>query len=485
MNIRCYILCLSLLLIPCLPSLAGDSIRLRNCRPQLEKHAAKIPHRTLPMRESGINKMIGERRQLVVLVSFSDQNFKEEDPLILWNQIFNQPDFSVPPFAGSVHDYFNAQSYGQLDLSFDLYYVALPESRVKYRSTQTDDENSQFLVYDIIDELSVRDIDWGVYDWDDDGYIDQLLIIFAGKGMNAGGDSNSIWPHQWWLSLHVDGHVCAVTSGDKEYTVDSYCCVQELYSDDDYGSFGTICHEYSHCFGLPDFYYGSTSYLRNWDLMDYGNYNEGGFRPCSYSAHERMLMGWLTPVELTEDAVITDMPQLGEQSVAYLVRNDGWADEYYILENRQQTGWDKALPSSGLVIFHVDYDADVWAREMPNTNQRKRYTIFPANNKTSVYQSSGWPYPYEENNLLTNDSQPAATLLNENVDGTKLMSKPITNIAVDGGLASFAISIATTGIGQHVADSSQSAIVLYRFGTIDIIRNAQGKILKVNRCVGR
>ena len=77
MNIRCYILCLSLLLIPCLPSLAGDSIRLRNCRPQLEKHAAKIPHRTLPMRESGINKMIGERRQLVVLVSFSDQNFKE------------------------------------------------------------------------------------------------------------------------------------------------------------------------------------------------------------------------------------------------------------------------------------------------------------------------------------------------------------------------------------------------------------------------
>ena len=30
-----------------------------------------------------------------------------------------------------------------------------------------DDENSQFLVDDIVDELKKRDIDWAKYDWND------------------------------------------------------------------------------------------------------------------------------------------------------------------------------------------------------------------------------------------------------------------------------------------------------------------------------
>lgn len=482
MHIHRRILCLSVLLSTiCLSSAADDSILVRNCRPQLQQRVLPASHRALRQGGEETNKMIGERRQLVVLVSFSDQSFTDADPLTLWGRIFNEHDFSESPFVGSVHDYFYEQSYGKFDLTFDMQLVELPESRVKYRSTQADDENSQYLVYDIVDELSTRDIDWSQYDWDNDGYIDQLLIVYAGKGMNAGGGSNTIWPHQWWLSLHTGGHVCTVTSGEKDYTVDCYCCVQELYINNDYGSFGTICHEYSHCFGLPDFYNGSTSYVKSWDLMDSGNNNGEGFCPCNYSAHERMLMGWLTPTELTTDISIDGMPQLDEQPVAYLIRNDGHADEYYVVENRQQTGWDQTLTGSGLVVFHVDYDAKVWANEMPNSSKRKRYTIIPANNRTSVYQSSGWPYPYVENNLLTNDSAPAATLLNANTDGSMLMNKSLTNISVTSGLASFNFSATGTGIAQHVAADSQRPTVLYRFGSINIIRNAQGEIRKVIR----
>ena len=478
---RRYITLLALLLTAFLPSVAGDTICMRNCRPQLELHRAMAPHQ-LPQRRSGVaNKMIGERRQLVVLVSFSDQSFKDEDPLALWSRIFNEHHFSESPFVGSVHDYFYDQSYGKLDLTFDVQLVELAESRVKYHSTQYDDENSKFLVYDLVDELSTRAIDWSLYDWDEDGYIDQLLIVYAGKGMNAGGDSNTIWPHQWWLSLHEGGEVRTVTSGGKDYTVDCYCCVQELYSNNDYGSFGTICHEYSHCFGLPDFYNAGTSYVKRWDLMDYGNYGDNGFCPCGYSAHERMFMGWLTPLELTEDVTITDMPQLNEEPIAYLVRNDGHADEYYLLENRQQTRWDHSLPASGFVVFHVDFDADVWAHEMPNSSRRKRYTIIPANNSTSIWKEAGWPYPYQDNNLLTNDSQPAATLNNENTDGSKLMNKSLTAISVTGGLASFNFSVHTTGIEQHAVAGSESTTLLYRIGSIHVIRNAQGRVLKVNK----
>ena len=84
----------------------------------------------------------------------------------------------------------------------------------------------------------------------------------------------------------------------------------------------------------PDFYYDSgTKVVDDWDLMDNGVYNENGFRPCNYSAHERMLMGWLMPVELTDSTIITDMPALCDEPIAYLVRNDGSENEYYIIVN--------------------------------------------------------------------------------------------------------------------------------------------------------
>ena len=439
-----------------------EVIQQRSCRVGTPRPHFK-PRRS-PLFEKGATPYVGDRHQLVVLASFQDRDFQEDHSAALatWDKIFNAENYTDDDFVGSVHDYFWAQSYGQFNLIFDLVFVELPDDSYKYRSTNIDDENSQYLVDDIVDALQTEDIDWSLYDWDGDAFVDQLLIVYAGEGMNASTQRNTIWPHQWWLSQHMNLETTddrtdyrsyrTITQGDKEYNIDSYCCVQEKVN---YGglrtSFGTICHEYSHCFGLPDFYYGSgTKVVAEWDLMDSGLYNEAGFHPCGYSAHERMLMGWLTPVELTDDAVITDMPALCDEPQAYLVRNDGAENEYYIIENRQQRGWDELLPSSGILVFHVDFDHDIWAgpNEAPNGVARKRYRIFPANNLSRTTFLKGWPYPFMTvdsldnevvgNDELTNTSQPAATLNNANVDGEKLMSKPITQMAVDdNGLASF------------------------------------------------
>jgi hypothetical protein len=163
-----------------------------------------------------------------------------------------------------------------------------------------------------------------------------------------------------------------------------------------------------------------------------------------------MLMGWLTPVELTSTSTITDMPALSDEPVAYLIRNDGAENECYIVENRQQQGWDKDLPGNGIVVFHVDYDKDLWRSTITSINNKdkKRYHIIPANNETSISDARGWAYPYFTqdqlggkilaNDCLTNTSEPAATLNNPNIDGELLMSKPITSMSVDAnGLASF------------------------------------------------
>lgn len=491
---RCFVLMMGLLFFLMTATAEGD-VRIRSCRPV--NHSAKNVQKSTRLRSarrtSEVNPYIGDRRQLVILVAFADRSFKDDETttMELWDKIFNTKNLTEAPYKGSVHDYFFAQSYTQLNLTFDLQYVQLSENCEKYRSWDMryddpadNDDNSQYLVQDIMEVLKTRDIDWSLYDWDGDGYVNQLLIVYAGEGMNDGGGKNSIWPHQWWLSEHLKDHqpdvYCdpvKVNYGDKDYLVDSYCAVEEIGGS--YASFGTICHEYSHCFGFPDFYNSATRYVGAWDLMDDGNYNGGGYCPPGYSAHERMLMGWLDITELSEPTVINDLGSLEEQSQAYLIRNDGYANEYYIVENRQQTGWDQYLPGSGIVIFHIDYDEDVWENGLPNKPSHKRYTIIPANNITSYSRKDAveWTYPYGENDSLTNLSKPAASLLHENIDGTKFMNKPIWNMEVTGGVASFTFIEEPTGIWERKTEGK--AEILFDLGPIYIIRNARGEIKKV------
>ena len=416
----------------------------------------------------------GERHQLVVLAAFSDCHFEgdESATLSLWNKIFNREGLDEEPFAGSVRDYFLDQSYGRFGPTFDLQYVQLKDPMAKYGSTRADDENSQFLVQDVVAALAERDIDWGLYDWNGDGYVNQLLIVYAGKGSSYGGFGggyDAIWPHQWWLTDHRNPttlEYCSaetVVSDGKNFLVDSYCAVQELTDKGTYGTFGTICHEYSHCFGFPDFYYGTTKSVGSWDLMDDGNKNSGGFCPPGYSAHERWHMGWLEPVELTAPTTVSTMPALGDEPQAYLIRNDGHHDEYYLVENRQQQGWDASLPGSGIVVFHVDFDERVWLTDYPN-GTTKRYSIIPANNSLyyQEYTCKNWAYPYNGNDRLTNDSKPAATLLHANADGTLLMNKSLTNMSVSAGLASFDfMGGGASAITDITGSSSPDADVVY------------------------
>ena len=191
---------------------------------------------------------------------------------------------------------------------------------------------------------------------------------------------------------------------------------------------------------------------------------------------------WTSPTELKEATTITNMTALSDDPQAYLIRNDGFQNEYYIVENRQQKEWDSHIPGNGITVFHVDFVPDLWVsvEDYVNKPSRQHYLIFPANNtsSTSSIFSEYWAYPYQDNDSLTNTSTPAAILWNANTDGTKLMNKSVHDIDVTNGLASFRFTVDTpTGIEEHT--SQQSAEILYDLGPISIIRYSNGTIKKV------
>lgn len=388
---------------------------------------------------------VGMKKCLIILVQFADTKFWADHTPALYQRIANEEGFKELDFNGSVKDYFKAQSYGQFELDFDIAGpVTLPNGYAYYgKPTNGQNDNNTALGEMVMDACKAVDesIDFTNYDWDGDGEVDQVFILYAGHGEASWDDRNTIWPHEWDLhsalgrTLTLDG-----------VTIDTYACSCELGVKTSQGyaecidGIGTICHEFSHCLGLADMY--DTSYsgnygMGNWDIMDQGSYNGDSYLPANYTSYERMYAGWIEPTELTENCQIDNMKALAETGEAYIIYNDNDKDEYYLLENRQVSGWDAGLPNSGLLILHVDFDAKVWQQNLVNSTSRQRCTIFIADNDPEN-NDAGDIYPYQYNNSLTNTSTPAATLNNMNKDGSKFMNKSVRNITKNNdGTVSF------------------------------------------------
>ena len=184
--------------------------------------------------------------------------------------------------------------------------------------------------------------------------------------------------------------------------------------------------------------------MGRWDVMDYGSYSNNGNTPSGYTSYERMFAGWLTPIELKDMTRINDMKPLTEAPEAYILYNEGNRDEYYLLENRQKTGFDAALPGHGLLVLHVDYNKDDWTSNSVNANKNHQgMTIIPADNKLSLYNEPGDPFPGTSGVMeLTNfgrfSSSTIASVYNKNSNDSLLMNKSIDNIKEsEDGLISF------------------------------------------------
>ena len=375
----------------------------------------------------------------VVLVSFTDRDFSTDAPQDLYQRIFNEKGYNEGRGPGCVADYFSDQSQGCFHPRFDIY----GPIRISTASNKNDNNGGQAVreaVKLLYDSLAV---DFAPYDWDDDGRAEHIVAVFAGYGGNEAATEGKgyIWP--------TTSNFSTLTLGGIRLS--GYSASAELWSNDAKCGIGTICHEYSHTLGLPDIYPTrgeEYSVCDEWDLMDGGNFVNSGWCPPSYSAHERMLMGWLTPEELTDTTDITALKPIAEGGNAYLIRSDN-PDEFYLLENRQWRGWDLRTPGHGLLIAHVDYTASAWGNNNVNNDPgHHRYDYLHADNldynqwaeiigdanphvggHSRILSNTAYPFVTDSvtNDALTDSSTPPATIYS----GTGLLGKPITAIRED------------------------------------------------------
>lgn len=345
----------------------------------------------------------GKIKGLVILVEYTDVKFNsgyKTDAKTYFNDLLHKEGFSEYNGTGCATEYFRAQSNGQFDPEFDLYGpVTLPNPMSYYGGNDTygDDKAPHMMVVHACQQLD-KTVDFSQYDNDGDGYVDNVFIFYAGQGEASYGSDDTVWPHSWEVSsgtgskFKLDGVI-----------IDRYACTNEWERSTPDGV-GTFIHEFSHVMGLPDLYHttsSSASYTPgSWSVLDYGPYNNDGRTPPNYSVYERNAMGWINPELIDGEVKFVSLEEIGGSNQGCIIQTDK-TNEFFLLENRQLTGWDKYLPGHGMLIWHVDYQSSVFDNNSVNNNSSHQYVdIIEANNRansSSDATMAGYTWPGTSN----------------------------------------------------------------------------------------
>lgn len=384
----------------------------------------------------------GERKVLLLLIDFPDKEFVRSNSD--FNNLMNQANYNG---TGSFKDYYYESSYGQLTVTTTVvgWFTAIHEMAY-YGANDEDgyDVKPRELVKEAVDFAEDQGIDFSEFDNDGDGEVDGVQVIHAGYGEeNSGVTEDAIWSHQWSLynlARTYDGVL-----------IDGYAMYPELRgsSGSNITNIGVVCHEFGHSLGLPDYYdtdyegSGGDSFdLGNWDMMAGGSWNANGAIPANHNVLSKWDLGWLEPIVLDKDTVIENMPNIYENDTAFVIYSQV-EDEYFILENRQQIGFDTYVPGHGLLIYHVDKNHSGWYNNTLNTDPtHQAMDIEEADNAQGYDSYAGDPFPGTSNKTeFTDGTSPSILAWDNSSTGVGLI-----NISENTDLKTISLEVTTEDV---------------------------------------
>lgn len=337
---------------------------------------------------------------VVILVNFSNKSMQSGHTQATFDEMCNSLNCTVNGGYPSAGQYFADQSNGTYRPQFDVFGPVTLSRNVAYYGTDGSEEgDDQHATDAVIEGCRLANeqftINWADYDSDNDGYVDFVYVIYAGKGQADGGTSETIWPHNWEVSSARQYGSCTYTAAQCKLggkTIENYAMSSEL-SGNSLGGIGTLCHEFGHVMGMPDFYDTnySTNYDNNltpcdWDVMDGGAYNGDGHCPPNYSPWEKEFFGWATTINPGNEGQNLTLYANGTQNYQpYQITTNGkyvgptTAGLRYYIENRQAVGWDAPLTGHGMLLWKVTFNESKWTNNEPNnTANNPYYTVVSA-----------------------------------------------------------------------------------------------------------
>jgi M6 family metalloprotease-like protein len=363
----------------------------------------------------------GNRNMLVILGQFSDWTF------VKTNSDFNN---LLNVGSSSFKAFYQDNSYGALNVTTTVvgpYTINMTMSAA--------DNNIRSYIAQLVDAANNDGVNFANFDNNNDGVMDSLYVIHAGYGEEySGAPTYYIWSHSWDLSTYARTY-------DGVY-ISSYATSPELrnLSGSTISSIGVICHEFGHNLGAPDYYdtddtgSGGTAWdLMKWDLMAGGSWNNNGDTPAQHNMYTKWQFGWSNPTVISSAATLS-LNDTSDNNEAYRV-NTTTSNEFFILENRQQVGWDAYLPGHGLLVFHIDGNMiDGLSSNTVNANpSHQGVDIEEADNLRSTSNYTGDPFPGTANKTSFTDT----TTPNSKSWAGANTNKPITGISEAGGVITF------------------------------------------------
>lgn len=421
----------------------------------------------------------GTPKALVILAEYPDVKFQSSDSYNVkeyFNDLINGDNFTQFGATGSAKQYFRDQSQGKFIPQFDIYGpITLPHER-KYYGENVEYYGDDKPFYMITDALQIldSDIDFSIYDTDKDGFIDNVYLFYAGQGEADYGPEDSVWPHS--------ADIRTLKQSFDGVTVGHYAVSNEWGKDEPCG-IGTFVHEFSHVMGLPDLYTTSTSFTdggteftpKQYSVLDFGPYNNAGRTPPNFGAYERNALGW-------NDALTTKGPatvKLYDISCGdFLLIPTEKQKEFFLIENRQLTGWDAYIPNHGMLVWHIDYDEFSFKNNKVNNMKGHQYVdIVEANGIPDPDFADGYTFPGTTGKTeFTFTSDPAMKSW-----AGKEVPYPITNIAEDkNGVLTFDISgggeTLESGI-ESIGNEATDIPVYYNLQGVRILSPEKGQML--------
>jgi len=335
-------------------------------------------------------------------------------------------------------DYWKEVSYGLLPLQVDVSQkvYTLPHAMAAY-GTETN-AAIESLIYDSVNAANTdptTTIDFSQYD--------ALLIVHAGVGEETADPStpNDIWS----LSYSDSTGICQNASSPCLSTkLRGGLLLTEailMPQTDTRGTFivdpvGVYVHEFGHWLGLPDLYCTATGCAAegagDWSLMASGSYNLGdcspvsttcyGSAPAHIDAWSMVRLEWVTPQAITtyQSGMNLNPVELSATApgtaILKALASTSTPSQYFLLENRQNIGYDTGLPGHGLLVWLIDdavVNANFEGNTINNSASRPGIKLIEADGDWSLIKGTnrgdtGDPFPGSSaNTSLTTRTTPS------------------------------------------------------------------------------